>query len=172
MNIKLLSAITFIIVCFSCKKTQDENTNNAVVENVKQDVSKNDISNLDYIEYTLDEKTDVVIENWQEYFELNDVITNVKSGDLSFFSDNDETITTLFKNLKEKIPETLKTPSITARMLVLETKFYKLKSLSNLSNISKEELNSSIKEFFESFSYLNLQMNKKIEDDSQNVEKP
>ena len=173
MNIKFLSLILLFVVCFSCKETQEENTNTAVNETLKQeDISKNDISNLNYTEYALDEKTKTIIENWQEYSELNDVIADVKAGDLSFFNDNDEVIKVLFKNLKAKIPKAIKTPSITARMVALETKFYKLKSFSNLSTTTKEELNAVIKEFSESFSYLNLQMNKKIENDSQNTEKP
>ena len=172
MNIKFLSLILLFVVCFSCKNTQEKNTNTAVDENLKRDISKDDISNLDPIEYVLDEKTETIIENWSEYSELNDVITNVRDGDLSFFKDNDDVIKTLFKNLKTKIPEAIKTPSITARMVALETKFYKLKSLSNLSNTTKAELNAVIKEFLESFSYFNLQMNKKIENDSQNTEKP
>lgn len=172
MNIKFLSLITLLVLCFSCKKTQEENANITANENLKQEISKSDISKLDYTEYTIDEKTETIIENWQEYSEINDVVSNVKSGDLSFFRDNDEVIKTLFKNLKEKIPEDVKTPSITARLVALETKFYKLKSLSNISTTGKEELNSVIKEFLVSFSYLNLQMNKKIENTSQNVEKP
>ena len=170
MNIKFFSLITLLILCFSCKKNQENNTSTPIEK--KQDISKSDISDLDYIEYTLDEKTQTSIENWQGYNEINDVVTNVKSGDLSFFKDNDKVIKTLFKNFKEKIPTTIKSPSITARMTVLETKFYKLKSLSNLSTTTKAELNAVIKEFLVSFSYLNLQMNKKLENESQNTEKP
>ena len=172
MTIKFLTLITLFILCFSCKKTHEGNANAVAEQNKEQAIFKNDISNLDYIAYTLDDKTELIIENWQEYSELNDVITNVKSGDLSFFNDNNKSIKTLFKNLETKIPEEIKTPSITARMLVLETKFYTLESLSNLSTTGKEELNDIIKEFLESFSYLNLQINKKIENDSQNTEKP
>ncbi len=172
MNIKFLSFIVLFTVCFSCKKNQEESVNATVNESIKQDISKNDISNLDYVEYILDEKAETIIEDWQEYAEFNDIVANVKTGDLSFFIDNDDVIKTLFKNLKAEMPSTLIIPSITARMLALETKFLKLKSISNLSNISKEDVNVVIKEFLESFSYFNLQMNKKIEDDSQNIEKP
>ena len=172
MNIKFLSLVVLLTVFFSCKKTQEENTSTADEDNTKQELSKNDISKLNFVDYILDEKTETSIESWQEYTELNDVVVNIKDGDLSYFNDNDEGIKTLFKNLKIKIPKTVETPSIIARIVALETKFYKLKSFSGLSTTSKEELNAVIKEFLESFSYLNLQMNKKIENDSNNTEKP
>ncbi len=172
MNIKILGVLLLFVVFVSCKNTKDENPQSDDEENAKQDLSKVDISNLDYLEFTLDENTERVIENWQEYFELADIVANVKDGDLSFFKDNDSLINSLFKNLKVKNPDTIKTPSIRARIVALETKFRKLESFSNLSTTSNDELNSAIKEFLLSFSHLNLQMNKKMEDDSQNVQKP
>ena len=91
---------------------------------------------------------------------------------MSYFKDNNEAITKLVKELKEKIPDTLNTPSVDARITSLETKIYKLESLYNLSTTSKDELSLLIKEFLESVSNLNLQMNKKLEKDSQIIETP
>ncbi len=170
MNIKFLSIVSIFILISSCKKTEENNPVNTV-ENTSQELSKNEISELDYLDFVLDEKTEQAIENWEEYYQIQDAITNVKEGDLVFFNEK-ETIKTLLTDLRKNIPESVNTPATLARIQVLETKIYKLESLSNLSTTSKETLKSSIKEFLVSFSNLNFQMNKKLEKDSNNIQKP
>lgn len=172
MATKYFSLLLVLVMCLSCKNTQEQNTEPITDEVVEQEPAKVAIPTLDHVEFALDEKTERVIENWQEYNELADVVANVKEGDLSYFKDNDSLIDTLFKNLKAKSPDTINTPSVAARMVALETKFRKLGSFSNLSTTNPEELDATIKEFLLSFSHLNLQMNKKMEDDSQNIVKP
>ena len=54
----------------------------------------------------------------------------------------------------------------------METKFLKLESLVNLSTTSKTELIANIQDFLIAFSNLNLQMNKKIENDNIIIERP
>lgn len=172
MSIKFLALVSMFTIFFSCKQTKEdtlaENTNG----NTTQEITEKDLSNLDFIEFALDPKTEQVIEDWQEYYQLQDVIINVKKGDLSFFSDNKKGIKVLFHELLENIPDEVNSPATLARILALKTKLYKLESLSNLTTTSKEELKETIKEFLESFSNLNFQMNKKIEKDNQNIEKP
>lgn len=173
MNIKLLSILSIFIIIASCKKTEENNSTDVdITENTNQKLTESDISKLDYVDFGLDEKTERVIENWQEYYQLQDVVNNVKKGDLGFFNTNEEAIKTLLKDLKTNIPEPVNTSATLARIQVLETKIYKLESLSNLSTTTKNELNSTIKEFLVSVSNLNFQMNKKLEKDNQNIQKP
>lgn len=173
MNIKLLSIISIFIILTSCKKTEENIAiDTTITENTNQELSENDISKLDYLDFGLDEKTERVIENWQEYYQLQDVVNNVKKGDLGFFKNNEEIIKTLLTDLKKNIPAPVNTSATLARIQVLETKIYKLESLSNLDTTTKDELNSTIKEFLVSISNLNFQMNKKLEKDSQNIQKP
>lgn len=172
MNIKLLSFLSFFIIISSCKKTEENIPADDIAKNNNQELTESDISKLNYIDFVLDENTEQAIESWQEYYQLQDVIHNVKKGDLSFFSSNTETIETLFKDLKKNIPEPVNTPATLARIQVLETKIYKLKSLYNLNTTTKSELNNCIKEFLVSVSNLNFQMNKKLEKDNQNIIKP
>ena len=172
MNIKFFSILIVFVLFFSCKKTVSENTENNTSENVNQDITESDIAKLNFIDFILDEKTEKAIEEWVEYYQLQEVIANVKKGDLSFFNDNKKIITTLLKDLKINIPKKVNTSATLARIQVLETKLLKLESLSNLTTTNKEELNNTIKEFFESFSNLNFQMNKKLEKDSRNIQKP
>ena len=171
MRIKVLSILSLIVLLVSCKKTQETPTDN-IEEQQTQDITEQDIAKLKFIDYALDSKTDEAIKDWKEYFELQDVITNVKKADLIFFNDNEENVKLLAKKLKENIPSTLNSEPVLARMLVLETKIFKLESLSNLSTTSKEELLNTIKEFLVAFSNLNFQMNKKIEFDNRSIEKP
>ncbi len=172
MNIKILSIISIFILISSCKKTEEEeNSPINTIEITSQELSEKDISKLDYLDFALDEKTEQVIENWGEYYQIQDIVTNVKEGDLNFFKEK-ETIKTLLTDLKKNIPELVNTSATLARLQVLETKIYKLESLSNLSTTNKDALKSSIKEFLVSFSNLNFQMNKKLEKDSNNIQKP
>ena len=103
---------------------------------------------------------------------MDEVISNVKKGDLTFFNDNEKAIELLIKELKQNVPKSLNSSSIHARILVLETKVLKLESLANLSTTTKEELLETIKEFFVSFYTLCFQMNKKVEFDNRSIEKP
>ncbi|WP_303316941.1 hypothetical protein Q4Q34_09065 [Flavivirga abyssicola] len=174
MRIKTLSILSLLIMFFSCKKDQENSTNNTE-SNDSKEITEKDISKINYIDFALDLKTEDVVKDWQEYYQLQDAITNIKKGDLSFFNDNEEnkaTINTLLKELKVKIPKEINSPSIVARITALETKLYKLEGLSNLPTTSKKELTATIKDFLVAFSNLNLQINKKIEFDSRKIEKP
>ena len=170
MSIKFLSIVSIFILISSCKKTEENNPVNTV-ENTSQELSEKDISKIDYLDFVLDEKTEQVIENWEEYYQIQDVVNNVKEGNLGFFNEK-ETIKTLLTDLKKNIPESVNTSATLARIKVLETKIYKLESLYNLSTTNKEVLKSNIKEFLVSFSNLNFQMNKKLEKDNNNIQKP
>jgi len=169
MKFKIL-VLSLIMLLVACKYSQDESSSE---NNDKSDaITEKDLSKLEFIEFALDVKTKKAIEDWQEYNQLQDVITNVKKGDLSFFKDNKAGIKSLFRDLLANIPDLINNDATLARIVALETKLYKLESLSNLPTTDKEELSVVIQEFLESFSNLNFQMNKKIEKDNQLIEKP
>lgn len=172
MRIKILTLLSVILLFSGCKKSAENASNESTNQDSNYGVTQKEIEGLNYIEYTLDEKVNDIIQGWTEYLQIQDVIDSIKKGDLSFFNDNEKAIKMLLKELKKNIPETLEASSIEARLLVVETKLYKLESLSNLSTTSKEELLSTIKEFLVAFSNLNLQMNKKIDFDTRIIERP
>ncbi|AUP79046.1 hypothetical protein [Flavivirga eckloniae] len=172
MHFKTLSILSLLVIFMSCKKTQDSNVEINVENTNSKEVTEKDISKIDYVEFDLDLKAEDIVKNWLGYSDLQENISNIKKGDLTFFKDNEESINALLKELKSGIPKEIKVPSISARVTVLETKLHKLKSLSNLSTTSKEELIDTIKDFLISFSSLNLQVNKKVEFDSRKIEKP
>jgi hypothetical protein len=172
MSIKTLSVLCLLTLFVSCKKTQENDTSNTIEKQQIQAITEQNLLKLKYADYVLDFKTEEAIKDWQEYFQLQEVINKVKKADLSFFNDNEENIKILISKLKENIPNQVNSEGVLARLLVLETKMLKLESLSNLSTTTKQELISIIKEFFVSFSNVNFQMNKKLEFDNQLIEKP
>ena len=103
---------------------------------------------------------------------MDNIIINVNQANLSFFENNNEILIAFIDDLKGTTPEVIDTPLIMARLVVLETKIFKLEGVVNLSNPSKKEVLSVIKECLSAFSNLNLQINKKFEKDSQNIQKP
>ena len=172
MRIKTLVILSFLVLFSACKKSQDHSKEDQIEQNKSQEITEQDIAKLKYIEYALDATTEDVIQDWAEYSQIEDVVANIKKGDLTFFSDNEKTIKLVLKELKQNVPQSLNSSSINARILVLETKVLKLESLANLSTTKKKELLETIKEFFVSFYTLSFQMNKKVEFDNRSIERP
>ncbi|MBD0831475.1 hypothetical protein [Aestuariibaculum sediminum] len=171
MNFKILSLLSFILVINSCKQSPKE-SDNSNINHSAYELTEADVSKLKYTEFLLDKKTEETILSWNEYTQIKDIILNVKKGDLSFFKDNKNIISTLLKDFLRNIPEKMDTAPVKARITAFETKFYKLESFSNLTTTSKEELLNTIKELLISYSNLNLQMNKKTEADKNVFERP
>lgn len=172
MRFKILILVSLALVLHDCKKNEENQETETTEQNNTLGITSKDIEALEYTDYALDPKTQTIIQDWNEYLQIQDVITGIKTGDLSFFNDNKKAINVLSRELKKNIPEPIKSTSIEARLLVVDTKLYKLESLSNLSTTGKTELLQTIKEFLVAFSNFKLQMNKKLEFDTQVIEKP
>lgn len=156
----------------ACNSSKNENVSDAQNKVDSLKITKEGISKLDYIEFVLDEKADKLFENWASYSELDNHLSDLKQGDISFFKENPELLDALIKDFKETLPEEINSPAILARIKELETKIYKLQSITIISNGNKNELYPVIKELLISFSNFNLQINKKFEKEAQNIQKP
>ncbi|WP_308991657.1 hypothetical protein QLS71_007470 [Mariniflexile litorale] len=143
-----------------------------VKTNDSLEIKEKDISKIKYTDYILDTRTENLMISWEAYKQLSEVINNVKKADLSFFQNNNKEVKELLVNLKQNIPNDVDSSSILSRISALETKILKLESLVNLSTTSKKELLVNIQDLLIAFSNLNLQMNKKIENDNIIIEKP
>lgn len=161
-----------LVFLSSCQDAQKQQNPENAEANVNQNLTEQELAKLKYTDYILDEKAESLMKNSSEYVQLKELISHVKQGDLSFFETSKETQKDLFKNLRQSLPTALNTESVLARILVLETKYHQLESISNLSTTTKSELLENVKEFVVAFSNLNLQMNKKMEFDSRSIEKP
>jgi len=172
MRTIFLTLLVFLVFLSSCKDAQEQQNTETVETNENQNLTEQDMAKIKYTDYILDEQAENLIKSSSEYAQLQELITSIKLGDLSFFETSEENQKDLFKNLRQTLPSGLNTESVLARVLVLETKFHQLESLSNLSTTTKVELLETVKEFLVAFSNLNLQMNKKMEFDSRTIEKP
>ncbi|MCX7548526.1 hypothetical protein OS188_11245 [Xanthomarina sp. F1114] len=168
---KILVKFCLFLCLLSCGNSEEN------IDNVEQDsslpsFSKEQKQKLKFTEYLLDSKVKTYTKSWVKYNELERIVDNLKQANLTYFKENHEILETFINDLKESVPEELNTPSIMSRLIALETKLYKLESVVNLSNSTPETMMSTIREVLVSFSNLNLQMNKKIERESQKIIKP
>lgn len=161
-----------LLILFSCQDSQNENVDEATSNSFVEVVTKEDVQSLNYIDFVLDAKVERAISSWEKYSELQKIVLDIKDANLSFFRDNNEIIIALIEDLKTTLPEQVHSPHVEARILALETKLLKLESHANLSNAKKETVLMAIEEVLIAFSNLNLQMNKKIEKESQRVQRP
>jgi hypothetical protein len=169
-------SILFLVILFisSCN-TQTTNNSNIIEEIETIDssqITSRDITKLKYTDFALSNLTKSKTSNWQKFNELTDKIEILKTGDLSFFSDDKAILVGFLNDLKNEIPESLKTTAILVRLSVIETTFLKLEGLASLSSAKKEDLLIIIKDVLVSYTNLVFQMNKKFEKESQNIEKP
>ena len=92
MNAKFLGILCLLIICFSCKNTQEENPQDFVEEKQSEAITESDISKLDFIEFVPSQETEKITENWLEYIQLKEQVSLIKKGDFSYFNDNKEAV--------------------------------------------------------------------------------
>lgn len=169
MNIKFLGVLGLCILLFNCKNVEETDQNDVVDKNIDQNITAADISNLDFTEFILDPKAKKITDNWMIYNEFKDQVANIKAGDLSY---EQKTINDFFKGFKETVPDSLNTNAIIARITVIENSLYLIENISKLSTTTNEELMNSIKAYLIAASNLDFQINKVVEKESQQIEKP
>jgi len=169
---KFLLSVAILFSLISCNKNQDTKTEDIEIAKDTTVLTKNDISKINYIDYGVDKKAQTTLDSWQAYNTLAMSISRLKSADISFFKEDNTVFVSTIKDLESTIPETINTEPIQARLLILKTKLFKLEEALNLSTTEKEEKLLVIKELFEAFSNVTLQINKKFEKEAQSIIKP
>jgi hypothetical protein len=135
-------------------------------------VTIQNISNLKFTEYVLSDISKTKVRDWQKFNELMGIIEEVHLGNLSFLNNDKVILDSFFTDLKNEIPESIKSTSILVRLTVIETLFLKLEGMISLRSTEKDNLLQSIKDILVSHSNLILQLNKKFEKESQKIKKP
>lgn len=161
-----------IIFFFGCKSEPDPAETAPEVPTPTYTVSAEDIENLDYTDYVLSSKSHQAILDWQKYQDLEVQMDLLKKANLSFFKVEKKIMEEFIKELKAEQPKILDTPAIRARITVLETSLMRLQDVSNLDNIKEEELLEVIKGVLVADANLKLQINKKLEKESQQIQFP
>ncbi len=164
----LLSVLIFI----GCKSEPKVEEINSEDQEKAYTLSAEDIEKLDYTDYVLSPDSEQALLDWQKYQELQVSIELLKKANLSFFKIEKNIMKEFITELKANQPEIVTTPAIRSRMTVLETNILRLQNLSNLDNIKKKELLEAIKELLIADVNVKLQINKKFEKASQQIQIP
>ena len=148
-----LSFVSFI----SCKEI-------TTVE-VQKDNSNSKTENYLEIKFEsiYDVKYNSSIEEWINYFELNEFIGQLNSNDYSSLIDNKKFLVKFFKGIKFSIPDEINKPEIISRLTVIETDFMRFESMLSNYEIENEIKIKMVKKINNSFSNLNFQIDKLLE---------
>ena len=103
------------------------------------------------------------IEQWINYFELNEFIKQLNSNDYSSLIDNKKFLLRFFRGIKFSIPDEINKPEIKSRLTVIETDFMRFESMLSNYEIEKEIKIKMVKKINNSFSNLNFQIDKLLE---------
>mgnify|MGYP001814697468 CR=1 FL=1 len=171
LKIITFSAILSFILFLGCKDAPEQMEKEEQKETIDSSISEKDIEQLEYTEYLISDLATETTQNWVKFQELLDQIIILKKGELSFFEDK-ALLKSFITDLKNEVPESLNDPSIHVRLSVLETTFLKIESLNNLGNVSKETKINYIKDMLLAYNNLVIQINKKLEKDSQPIVRP
>ena len=87
---RVLFILGVLFCCISCKKQEESKVRNKIQEETVSQITKEDISKLNYREFILDAKAEKSLESWQKYYELDNIINNVNQANLAFFKNNNE----------------------------------------------------------------------------------
>ena len=129
---------------------------------------------LSYSEINFDSiyqiKYDSSIEEWINYFELNEFIKQLNTDDFSSLIDNKKFLLRFFKGIKFSIPDEINKPEIKSRLTVIETDFMRFESMLSNYGIDKEIKIKMVKKINNSFSNLNFQIDKLLEKQEINLD--
>ncbi len=170
---KFFSMIFCLLLVVGCNSKTEEST--ATISDQEKDskrITAKDIEKLKYTDYVLSPNAKEAVIDWERYQEFMTQIEFLKQADFSFFGGKKDVLITFVTELKKDIPISIESPSIKERLIALETKLLKLNSTLKLSNAKKDEILNNIKELLVATSNLHLQINKKFELESQQIEEP
>ena len=115
-------------------------------------------------------KYDSSIEEWINYFELNEFIEQLNTDDFSSLIDNKKFLLRFFKGIKFSIPDEINKPEIKSRLTVIETDFMRFESMLSNYEIDNEIKIKMVKKINNSFSNLNFQIDKLLEKQEINLD--
>jgi hypothetical protein len=164
------------IFCFALISCGDDKPTVEVADaeapNQKIEITEKAIKNFDYADYALSAESEEVGVNWEKYQEMAIQLSYLKKADLSFFNGDKADLKKFIDEFKDTTPALFRTNPITSRTAILETSILKLNENLTLDNIQDRDKLVSIEEVLKAFSYLNYQINKKLERDIYDKIKP
>ena len=164
---KLSIYLTLFLSLQNCKEKVNH-TDNKLYEliSTEQDAK---ISKIVIPKFNKD--VEIILLKWEDFPELLELITNLSDKKYQVLEASDETFTDLFSSLVNKVPEIINKSSIKARVTVIETLAYKLKSEYKLNNEKSAEFENTRVFLLNSFSNLIFQITKTSEKELQLITK-
>lgn len=159
---------------FSCGDDNSKTTT-LVLEEQKQEtktITARAIEDFKYNDYILSEDAQKEVAEWSRFQELSTQISFLKKADVTFFTEEKDTLKVFLDSLRISLPENINTNPINSRISVLETKLLKLNNDLTLDNYSVDNKLGSIKDLLIANSNLIFVINKKLEFDKNDVGRP
>ena len=171
MNYKFITQVFFCLYFLtgaqSCNETIKKNT----ISPDKQTASITNTETAELADPVVIKVIDYSLSEWIEFKELNVFVTNITNGKNEVLIDSKETLRDLFSALVVKIPETINSSSIIARIRVLETLAYKLNVEYGNNQNNSIEFELTKKSLEKAYSNLIFQITKTLEKKSQFISK-
>lgn len=151
---RLIISIFFISFLISC----DEPATQEIQKNPV--ASKFSVSKEFPVLVTIKTSHEKEIVEWEYYIALRDFLGKFKKITPNEALGNALELTSLVKALKDSVkPEILDTPSLKARIHLLENESLRLSDMTKISAIKAQEVNEQVSKIFDAFSALNSKIN-------------
>ncbi|MDC1492240.1 hypothetical protein N8376_02640 [Flavobacteriaceae bacterium] len=110
-----------------------------------------------------------ITQKWSSLPELQNIINGLKSENYSALMETDNYLKEFITELKKTLPKKLNSPSITSRLVVLETNLLNLESILSKTKFEVNNKNLVSNKSMESYYNLVYQINKTIEKELQKI---
>ena len=110
-----------------------------------------------------------IIQKWSSLPELKKIINGLKSENYTAFMETDNYLKEFITELKKTLPKKLNIPSITSRIVVLETNILELESVLSKTQLETKRKVIVTDKSIESYYNLIYQINKTIEKELQKI---
>ena len=171
LNYKFIIQIFFCMCILIGGQSCNENIKKTTISSDKQTASITNTETAELADPIVIKDIDYSLAEWIEFKELNVLITNISNGKNEVLIDSKETLRDLFSALVVKIPETINSSSIIARIRVLETLAYKLNVEYGNNQNNSIEFELTKKSLEKAYSNLIFQITKTLEKKSQFISK-
>ena len=110
-----------------------------------------------------------ITQKWSSLPELQSIINGLKSENYTAFMETDNYLKEFITELKKTLPKKLNTPSISSRIVVLETNILELESVLSKTQFEMKKKAITTNKSIESYYNLIYQINKTIEKELQKI---
>ena len=159
MNYIKIKFLILLIFCYtSCNKNERNSLKNNLVKTGSIQIEdQKEISNIGE---TLLPESKIKVENWHEYEQLDQLLTNFYSISPNEALNLSQELSTTTKQLKDSLKiDRFKEPDMLIRINVLHNSALRLADMATIPNIDASEVKEETKNILNAFSALNAKIN-------------